>query len=173
MLKENDISPIVKSRPLRWVILPSSLSTVPLLGLNHQWHVFLVLPGGTKFPATVEAQIAAKWTVAAGVPSRLLENFDKKNEELLNPASVKPAEKSNQRKASSSQTLELSLELEAWISDLPAKARTHPISMFNLLAFNPDKKADYLKYGQAFSKTIGSRHGLLKCPTFPFSTDLI
>ena len=31
--------------------------------------------------------------------------------------------------------------------------------MFNLLAFNTGMKDEYLKYGAAFAKSIGSRHG--------------
>jgi len=31
--------------------------------------------------------------------------------------------------------------------------------MLNLLAFNPGKKEQYLKYGAAFAKTVGSKHG--------------
>jgi hypothetical protein len=118
------------------------------------------LPGNTQFPAVSQSQIAATWTVAAGVPSRLLKDFPEKNEKLLNPTSVKPPDRSTLRKASSSQTLELSPELESWIASLPARARSHPISMFNLLAFNKEKKKDYLVYGQAFGDKIGSRHGV-------------
>lgn len=31
--------------------------------------------------------------------------------------------------------------------------------MLNLLAFNPNRKPEYLKYGQAFAERIGKRHG--------------
>ncbi len=31
--------------------------------------------------------------------------------------------------------------------------------MFNLLAFEPGKKGEYLKYGAAFAERIGKRHG--------------
>jgi hypothetical protein len=158
-LKDQGIIPLIKAKPLRWVILPQTLSTVPLLGHNIHWDLLLILPGNTAFPPGVQSQIAAEWTVSAGVPSRLLKDFDKKNEQLLNDL-VKPPDDSGHCKASSSQSLELSPELDAWISNLPAKARTHPISMLNLLAFNPGKKGDYLKYGQAFGARIGSRHGV-------------
>jgi hypothetical protein len=36
---------------------------------------------------------------------------------------------------------------------------TGAVSMFNLLAFKPGMKDEYLKYGKAFAETIGSRHG--------------
>ncbi|KIW05826.1 uncharacterized protein PV09_03032 [Verruconis gallopava] len=158
-LKHHGIVPIVQSRPLRWIILPSRISTVPLLAHNIHWNLFLVLPGNTEFSPLIEAHIAASWKVVAGVPSKLLQDFSEKNERLLNPDSVKPPDNTRRKIASSSQSLELSPELETWISDLPARVRTHPVSMFNLLAFNEGKKSDYLKYGKAFGESIGSRHG--------------
>ena len=163
----------MQSRPLRWVILPNFLSTVPLLAQNLQWHLFLVLPDGTVFPPSAESQIQALWTVAAGVPSRLLKDFDVKNEEMLNPKRVQAVDQSKrvQRLESSSQGLELSSELEEWIQRLPERARRHPISMFNLLAFREGLKEEYLKYGKAFGETIGSRHGVSLYPFFlPFFT---
>lgn len=33
------------------------------------------------------------------------------------------------------------------------------MSMLNLLAFKPGKKADYLQYGKAFGETIGAKRG--------------
>lgn len=59
----------------------------------------------------------------------------------------------------SSQNLELSAGLESWIQGLNSKESSGAVSMFNLLAFNPGMKEEYLKYGAAFAKTIGSRHG--------------
>jgi hypothetical protein len=132
-----------------------------LLASNHQWHLFLILPGSTTFPPVVEVQIQAIWTVGAGVPSSLLRDFSAKNDKLLNPQSVdKPDRSKDVQRKESSQALELSPELEQWIQTLPERARRHPISMFNLLAFNEGKKADYLKYGKAFAESIGARHGV-------------
>lgn len=100
------------------------------------------------------------------MPSSLLQDFPAKNDKLLNPQSVeKPDRSRDVQRKESSQTLELSPELERWIQSLPERARQHPISMFNLLAFNEGKKADYLKYGKAFAESIGARHGV----SFPIS----
>lgn len=63
------------------------------------------------------------------------------------------------RTVASSQSLELSEGLEKWIQGLGGKEKESAVSMFNLLAFNPGMKDEYLKYGAAFAKTIGSRHG--------------
>jgi hypothetical protein len=59
----------------------------------------------------------------------------------------------------SSQNLELSAGLESWIQQLVPKESKSAVSMFNLLAFVPGKKEEYLKYGAAFAESIGSRHG--------------
>lgn len=103
------------------------------------------------------------------MPSRLLQDFEAKNANLLdpNPSSVPPLTPNNEGKgkkkmASSSQDLELSEDLDAWITGFIStggEESTGAVSMFNLLAFHPNKKSEYLKYGAAFAESIGSRHG--------------
>jgi hypothetical protein len=160
-LRKHSIKPIIQSKVVRWIILPTKISTSPLLAHNIHWDLLLVLPSGTPLPAAIRSQIASLWTVAAGVPSRLLKDFSSKNQNLINPkpGSVKPPDRSNALKGKTSQTLELSTELEDWISNLPSQSRTHAVSMLNLLAFNPGRKDQYLKYGAEFAARIGSRHG--------------
>jgi hypothetical protein len=155
------VRPIIQARVVRWIILPTTLSTVPLLAHNTHWDLLLVLPSGTSFPSTATSSIASSWSVTAGVPSRLLKDFHTKNTALVNPqpGSVKPPDTSNALEGKGTQTLELSPELRTWISNLPTKPRTHAISMLNLLAFNPGRKEQYLKYGAEFAARIGSRHG--------------
>ena len=100
------------------------------------------------------------------MPSRLVNAFDETNKKLLHPTpSSVPALSNSQEKkrtTTSSQDLELSAELNEWIDAFVAgagKPGTGAVSMFNLLSFNPGMKAEYLKYGAAFAKSIGSRHG--------------
>jgi hypothetical protein len=160
-LRAHRINPIIQSRVIRWVILPSSLSAVPLLAMNTRWDLLIVLPSDTKIHHEALSQVAAQWSITAGVPSRLLNGFEEKNASLLNPppGSVKPPDNSNPITKASTQSLELSPELSAWIQSLPQAVRGHPISMLNLLAFNPGKKEQYGKYGAAFASRVGSRHG--------------
>lgn len=91
----------------------------------------------------------------------MLKDFAAKNNALLNPppGRVKAAEEPDQTEASSTQNLELTPELASWIHSLPPAQRNHPVSMLNLLSFLPGQKEEYLKYGAAFAKSIGSRHG--------------
>jgi len=160
-LKVNDIKPIIQARVVRWVILPTQLSTDPLLAHNIHWDLLLILPGQTKLPGDTQSRVAASWTVTAGVPSRLIKDFAQKNEKLLNPppGSVKPPEVGEVLTARSAKNLELSPELQDWIDHLPEGTRRHPVSMLNLLSFNPNQKQNYLKYGAAFAERIGSKHG--------------
>jgi hypothetical protein len=70
--------------------------------------------------------------------------------------------KKSNKTTESSQSLELSDELNKWIETFVnsgAKEGKGAVSMFNLLAFNPGMKEEYLKYGAAFAKSIGSKHG--------------
>ncbi|KAE9976844.1 hypothetical protein EG328_002372 [Venturia inaequalis] len=160
-LRSASLTPIIQSKVIRWIILPKALSTVPLLAHNTHWDLLILLPGTSSLPISISSQLAAEWHVTVGIPSRLLKDFAAKNNTLLNPppGSVKPAEKPDQTEASSTQNLELTPELASWIDSLPSARRNHPISMLNLLAFVPGRKEEYLKYGAAFAKSIGSRHG--------------
>ncbi|KFY11402.1 hypothetical protein V492_04483 [Pseudogymnoascus sp. VKM F-4246] len=96
-------------------------------------------------------------------PSRLLQNFEAKNAKLLHPKAGDVPELtgslSKPRTASSSQDLELSHELKEWISKFGAQEGKGAVSMLNLLAFKEGKKAEYLKYGAEFAKSVGSRRG--------------
>ncbi|QDS69748.1 hypothetical protein FKW77_010122 [Venturia effusa] len=150
-----------ESKVIRWIILPKSLSTVPLLALNTHWDLLILLPGTSALPTSVTSQLAAEWHVTVGVPSRVLKDFPAKNSNLLNPppGSVRVAARPDQTEASSTQNLELTPELASWIHSLPPAQRNHPVSMLNLLSFVPGMKQEYLKYGAAFAKSIGSRHG--------------
>jgi hypothetical protein len=163
-LKSSNVSPLVVSRVVRWIILPSQLSTEHLLARNIAWDLFLVLPSTSALPSDLEKLVQHHWSITAGVPSRLVQDFQQKNTKLLHPdsSSVPKLSHGKKRVASSSQNLELSEGLEDWISDFVKNGSpeaTGAVSMFNLLAFNPGMKEEYLKYGKAFAETIGSRHG--------------
>jgi hypothetical protein len=164
-LKSANVSPLAVSRVIRWIILPSKLSTEHLLARNIHWDLLLVLPNTEALPSNLNKLVEYHWSVTAGVPSRLLQDFAFKNEKLLhpNPSDVpKPHEQLENKTTQSSQSLELSEELNKWIQEFVnsgAKEGKGAVSMFNLLAFNPGMKQEYLKYGAAFAKSIGSRHG--------------
>jgi len=163
-LKSANISPLVVSRVVRWIILPTTLSTEHLLARNISWDLFLILPDTKPLPPNLAKLVQHHWSISAGVPSRLLQDFESKNKKLLHPepGSVPKisSESGGKRKTTtSSQNLELSAGLESWIQQLGGNESKTAVSMFNLLAFAPGKKEEYLKYGAAFAKSIGSRHG--------------
>jgi hypothetical protein len=167
-LHTSDVEPLVISRVIRWIILPTKLSTSELLAQNIHWDILLILPSTDSLPSSVQKLIEHQWSIVAGIPSRLLKDFRSKNEKFLHP----PPEfvpklcgdkgKGGPGLASSSQNLELSPELESWISSFNTHGGAEgrgAVSMLNLLSFNPGLKASYLKYGAAFADSIGSRHG--------------
>lgn len=165
-LKSSNIKPLVVSRVIRWIILPTKLSTEHLLARNTKWDILLILPSTSSLPDEIDKLVEHKWSVTAGVPSRLVNNFTATNEKLLhpNPADVPSLSPSSAAKKTtqSSQDLELGSELNDWIDGFVregGKKGKGAVSMFNLLAFNPGMKEEYLKYGAAFAKSIGSRHG--------------
>ena len=166
-LASSSVKPLVVSRVIRWIILPTRISTEHLLARNTKWDILLILPSADDhLPKDLEKLVEHHWSVTAGVPSRLVNNFDETNKKLLHPTpSSVPAPSNSQEKkrtTTSSQDLELSAELNEWIDAFVASAGkpgTGAVSMFNLLSFNPGMKAEYLKYGAAFAKSIGSRHG--------------
>ena len=169
VLQSSPVKPLVVSRVIRWIILPTSISTEHLLARNITWDLLLILPGADELPAGIAELVQHSWSVTAGVPSRLTRDFDKTNEKLLHPdistlPPLSPPDSSRRETTQSSQNLELSAHLDAWIdsfvhSDRSGKAGKGAVSMFNLLAFRPGKKDEYLKYGAAFAESIGSRHG--------------
>jgi hypothetical protein len=163
-LKSSNVAPLVISRVIRWIILPSQLSTENLLARNISWDLFIVLPSTSALPSSLTDLVQHHWSITAGVPSRLIQDFSQKNAKLLHPdaSSVPKLSQAKKRVTSSSQNLELSEGLDAWIDEFtktPGPEATGAVSMFNLLAFNPGMKEEYLKYGKAFAETIGSRHG--------------
>ncbi|KAG9199357.1 hypothetical protein G6514_008613 [Epicoccum nigrum] len=167
-LRSSPIKPLVVSRVIRWIILPTKISTEHLLARNISWDLLLILPSADELPNGIAKLVKHHWSVTAGVPSRLTNDFATTNEKLLHPdtCTLPPLSPPSSQKQTtqSSQNLELSAHLNAWIDSFvnnssSGKAGKGAVSMFNLLAFHPGMKDEYLKYGAAFAKSIGSRHG--------------
>jgi hypothetical protein len=163
-LRSTPLQPLIISRVIRWIILPTRLSADKLLAQNVHWDILLILPGTDPLPPALQNQVLHKWSVTAGVPSRLLQDFASKNEKLLHPEpGSTPRLKDREGKlATDSQHLELSAELQEWIEEFSlhgGKEGTGAVSMLNLLSFKPGLKDSYLKYGAAFAKSIGSSRG--------------
>ncbi|CAL3967944.1 unnamed protein product [Diplocarpon coronariae] len=162
ILSSTPLQPLTIARVLRWIILPTSLSTSPLLARNIHWDILLILPSPVPLPQPLQAAIQHHWSIQAGVPARLLKHYDAKNQRLLTPekGDVPPLTGSLEKgplMSESSQGLELSPELLRWIEGAPEGRDA--VSMLNLLSFLPGKKEEYFKYGQAFADGAGSRRG--------------
>jgi uncharacterized protein (DUF1330 family) len=162
-LSHSGIKPVFQARVLRWMILPSKLSAGHLLGSNTHWDLLLGLETAAVIPPASQADIATIWTASCGVSADALSGHGRLNATLLNApsGSVKPAElpQLSTTKSDSSQDLEVSPEWLQWMAALPASVRERPVSMLNLLAFQPGKKEQYKQYGSEFSRRVGLRHG--------------
>ncbi|KIX97896.1 uncharacterized protein Z520_06674 [Fonsecaea multimorphosa CBS 102226] len=163
-LKSSPVKPLVISKVIRWVITPTKIDAEPLLHPKKPWDLLLIVLGTDPLPETLKNKIVCHWHCSTGIPSRLTNDFPARNDRLLHPpTSEVPAltgSLDNPRLGSSSQTLELSNDLQSWISQFSrTTAGKSPLSMLNLLAFKSGMKPSYLKYGAAFAESIGSRRG--------------
>ena len=161
-LRNSCLKPLTVARVVRWIITPTSLSREPLLSQSPSWDLLLILPDAVKsLPADLESLVRSTWSIQAGVPSKLISSFESRNSQLLYPlpGTVRLLTGSlwNPQKADSTQSLELTDHLQSWIQG--GKSPKGAISMLNLLAFKPGRKEQYLKYGKAFSESVGSRRG--------------
>lgn len=162
-LSSTALRPLTVARVVRWIILPTSISTDKLLAQNIHWDILLLLPNAEPLPARLQKLLAHQWSVQAGIPSRILQDFEVKNKRLLNPKySDIPSLTGSLTKphiSSSTQSLELSPDLHKWIESFSKQEGAGAVSMLNLLAFRPGMKEEYLKYGAEFAKSVGSRRG--------------
>ncbi|KAI0481197.1 hypothetical protein GGR56DRAFT_629302 [Xylariaceae sp. FL0804] len=174
--------PVVQARVARWMVLPARLSAGDLLARNVRWDALVLLRqrdhhdgnGDNKtadIPAAVaDACVAALWSATVGTSARALDGYADANAALLNPPpgavpaldddEIPPAAASTSDVGGSgNNNLEMTPELGRWIDALPAALAAHPVSMLNLLAFAPGRHDQYVRYGQEFSRRVGSRHG--------------
>jgi hypothetical protein len=153
---------LVISKVVRWIITPEHIDAEHLLRPKSPWTLLVIVLGTDSLPTALKNQLDDHWTCQAGVPSRLTNSFGQTNQKLLHPREATPLSGALEkpRIGSSSQTLELSTELQSWISTFKStKTGSSPLSMLNLLAFKPNMKPSYLKYGAAFAESIGSKRG--------------
>ncbi|KIW82879.1 hypothetical protein Z517_02122 [Fonsecaea pedrosoi CBS 271.37] len=163
-VRTSSLQPLVISKVIRWIIRPTKIDADPLLHPKKPWDVLLIVLGTDALPPSVKEKIVCHWTCSTGIPSRLTNDFAQRNDKLLHPpASEVPAltgSLDNPRLGTSSQTLELSVDLQSWIQQFShTTAGKSPLSMLNLLAFKQGMKPSYLKYGAAFAESIGARRG--------------
>ncbi|KAI5868102.1 hypothetical protein GGS23DRAFT_608665 [Durotheca rogersii] len=101
-LRRAGVRPVVRGRVVRWMVLPTHLSTGHLLSRNLQWDLLLVLEdkeqrhgddddrGEPREPASllphdVRRDVAAAWSASCGVPAHALAGYSAANAALLRP----------------------------------------------------------------------------------------
>ena len=154
--------PVIVAKVVRWIVEPSRPSQKHLLQPSLPWDVLLIFEKALdSLPKELQPLVNEQWSIAAGVPSKLLSSFESINARLLHPSTEKvpslTGALSHPRIAESSQKLELGNELRQWI--VSGQGPNGPVSMLNLLTFEHGKKGEYLKYGKAFAESIGSSRG--------------
>ncbi|KAH8802653.1 hypothetical protein F5884DRAFT_823809 [Xylogone sp. PMI_703] len=165
-LSSTDLKPVTVAKPHRWIIRPTSTSTALL---TKNWDLLLILPtSDTSLPPKLQELITAQWTITFGMPSALFKDYDKKNARLQHPApgDVPPLtgslDEGNRQIADSAQSLALDSELLNWVESFSkdgSEGKDKAVSMLNLLAFKEGMHESYLRYGKAFSESVGSRRG--------------
>lgn len=160
------VTPIIKAKVIRWIIPPRNITKSELLEPPCPWHLLLILPGTGGIPEKLQRLVAAEFRVTVGIPGKLLEGFKERNETLLRSKDGDGRQLTGSLNkpqiANTTKDLELDDELKRWIDSVDSsgdQVGKGPVSMLNLLAFSPGKKEEYLKYGQAFAESIGSRRG--------------
>lgn len=158
------------SRVVRWIVLPQpgTPSSDVLLARNVSWDLLLILPSSEhSLPTQVLPHVKARWTITAGIPSRILGDFSTKNASLLYPRreAVLPVDPGLQQKQeklklkTTEQNLELTSSLWRWVQEFKKGDGGKPVSMLNLMAFKEGMLDNYIEYGKEFAKRVGSRHG--------------
>jgi len=163
-LKSMSVKPLVISRAVRWIIKPEQLSTAKLL--STQWDLLIIVPVASQIPDTYLTRdwVSEHWSITAGMPSSLVNDFAERNERILHPQSgdvpALTGSLDKPKMASSSQGLELNDDILKWSRSFKL-GQNGAVSMLNLLAFRPGKEAheSYLRYGKAFAESIGSKRG--------------
>ena len=164
-LRNASVKPLVVSRVVRWIIKPERLSVSTLLDTN--WDLMVIVLASSPLPSKVLEMdlVSDHWSITAGVPGSLTNNFHERNQRLLHsqkgdvPGLTGSMSKPRMASSGTSQGLELNDDLLEWSKNF--KLGNEAMSMLNLLAFKPGKEAhdSYLRYGKAFSESIGSRRG--------------
>ncbi|EED22252.1 conserved hypothetical protein [Talaromyces stipitatus ATCC 10500] len=163
---------VVASRPRYVVVRPTFLDIDPLL--MQKWDLVLLLQPteqnhhqgeSSLIPSDLQDVILAEYRILAGIPSKLLSSFPERDAQLKKespPALTGSLSKMRSQSKESSQALEMSPDLLAFMDMLSAE-HDKPVTMLNLLHFHyPDGKQNYFQYGQAFIPVAGRRGGNAK-----------
>jgi hypothetical protein len=163
LLSNSDLEPLTVARVVRWVVRPTNASVDVLLGDNAKWDVLVITPDTNPLPKVLQQVVRGQWSVRAGIPARVIKEFAERNQRLLHPLPEDVPQLTGALDkpliAHSSQSLELSNELQDWVRVFAQREGKTAVSMLNLLAFKDGMKDEYLKYGKAFAESIGSRRG--------------
>ena len=167
-LRQHQVEVVVTSRPQYIVIQPSVLDKNVLT--SHKWDLLAVLriPGdGATLPSDLQNVVRDEYRILVGIPSKLLASYPERDAKLKRETASIPLtgslEQAQSQARSSSQNLEVSPDLLAFMDRLTKEYGDKPVTMLNLLHFHhPNGKQSYYQYGQAFIPVAGKRGGSAK-----------
>lgn len=164
-IQQSGIKVIVSSRPRHIVVHPTSLDATPLT--KQQWDLMVLLKtpesSPPSLPTDLQRAVRNEYKIVVGVPSKLLGSYPERDAKLKREASSVPMTGSLEaaRGKPSSQSLEVSPELLAFMDEL-TKEHDKPVTMLNLLHFqHPGGKKSYYQYGQVCCLLLTSIPGLI------------
>lgn len=167
-LREHHVEIAVASRPQHIVIHPSFIDNNALTSRPWDLMTLLRIPGDIPtLPSELQTAVRGEYKILVGVPSKLLSTYAERDAKLKRETSSIPLtgslEKAQSQAKSSSQSLEVSPELLAFMDRLTKEYGDKPVTMLNLLHFHhPGGKQSYYQYGQAFIPVAGKRGGSAK-----------
>lgn len=167
-LRQHRIEIVVASRPQHIVIHPSLIDQNALT--SHSWDLLTLLriPDDTPvLPADLQSAVRDEYKILVGIPSKLLATYTERDAKLKRETASIPLtgslEKAQSQARSTSQSLEVSPELLAFMEKLTREYGDRPVTMLNLLHFHHSYgKKSYYQYGQAFIPVAGKRGGNAK-----------
>ena len=162
--------PLFLAKANNWIIQPEAEPPIsPELLANAPWSVVVIYMKPDDLPQDAQTQIAARWTLKFSLPTQMASNFAVNGTNLRETPKTRSHEFDavlagdgkdfHSGSSSLSQALDITPTLSRWFDDFSRTGDgTKSIVMLNLLAF-VDDGSKYLRYREAFAKSVGSRHG--------------
>ncbi|PGH15915.1 hypothetical protein AJ79_02082 [Helicocarpus griseus UAMH5409] len=158
--KSPGVEVVVSSRPRHVVVRTNVIDGNPLQSTKWDLLVLLRSPQNSIPTHLHDSFVKNEYSVQVGIPSKLISTFPSRDAKLKREAASVPITGALDaaRGKPSSQNLELSPDLVEFMDEL-VKTHDKPVTMLNLLHFQPGGKPEYYKYGQGFVKVAGKIGG--------------
>lgn len=162
-IEQSGLKVVLASRPRHTVVRPTSLDVNHLAAQQWDLLVLLQAPGNSpsSLPTELQRAVRTEYKIVVGIPSKLLASYPERDAKLKREAPSAPMTGSldTVREKSSSQNLEVSPELLAFMDELTRNGYNGPVTMLNLLHFHPGGKQNYHQYGEVCCMVLVAQLG--------------